>query len=236
MLASSSLPSSISGHVGTGTLQARLCHSSEKPITSWLQNQLALSVDSILHQHPFSEVQRLTSIGAVLKDGKIPCLAQAPSLSWHIHTTLSAQKQLQVKTSGCFQALKFDVKKCMNSRLLSNKWGHGLLGFHVYHNLMTKDRGRIARGLSLIPDWVQEIVVSNNSLLFAGLILLGLDWTFRLVQWLHPTWVTGKFVSGDKSIITLEFKWKKASHALIRLATKCTSLSKDAPFSCDIEC
>lgn len=45
--------------------------------------------------------------------------------------------------------------------------------------------------------------------LFSGLILLILDWLFRMTQWLHPSFVRGQFITADKSIITLNFTWKK---------------------------
>lgn len=47
----------------------------------------------------------------------------------------------------------------------------------------------------------------------AGLVLLALDWTFRLAQWLHPSFVTGRFVTSDKSVITIHLTWKKVRSA-----------------------
>lgn len=42
------------------------------------------------------------------------------------------------------------------------------------------------------------------------MVLLALDWVFRLTQWLHPAWVTGQFVTADQSVITLNLLWKQA--------------------------
>ena len=56
----------------------------------------------------------------------------------------------------------------------------------------------------------KNIQISAN----AGMILLALDWLFRLVQWLHPSWVSGRFITADKSIITLELKWQKVSQKI----------------------
>lgn len=47
--------------------------------------------------------------------------------------------------------------------------------------------------------------------LLSGLILMLLDWSFRINQWLHPSFVTGVIGAPDKSVITLEMKWHKVS-------------------------
>lgn len=44
---------------------------------------------------------------------------------------------------------------------------------------------------------------------FAGIILLLLDWVYRLKQWRNRSIVTGTIVGPDKSIVTMEMNWKK---------------------------
>ncbi len=51
-----------------------------------------------------------------------------------------------------------------------------------------------------------------------GLILMLLDWSFRINQWLHPSFVTGVIGAPDKSIITLEMNWHKVCFYLLSIA------------------
>ena len=51
---------------------------------------------------------------------------------------------------------------------------------------------------------------------FAGLVLMLLDWTYRLNQWRNRAYVTGTITGPDKSIVTLEMKWKKVCAPLVK--------------------